>query len=198
MLNKPSPSAEQLVGDAGVAQRDKLRRRFPTVESLRRRAQRRIPRFAFDFVDGAANDEACARRNTLALSSVELVPRYCVDADNISTDVELFGRRYSAPFGVAPIGSAGLMLPGAENFLAREAQRQRLPYILATPANASIERIAEIAPDVFWFQLYRFPTTTTRSRSISSGGLMKRGPMCWFRRSTALASPSGRGISETV
>ena len=32
-----------------------------------------------------------------------------------------------------------------------------MPYVLATPANASIERIAEIAPDVFWFQLYRFP-----------------------------------------
>ena len=40
--------------------------------------------------------------------------------------------------------------------LAREAQRRNIPYILATPANASIERIAEIAPDVFWFQLYRF------------------------------------------
>ena len=41
--------------------------------------------------------------------------------------------------------------------MAHEAQRRRVPYILATPANASIERIAEIAPDVFWFQLYRFP-----------------------------------------
>src|SRR5437870_5960949 len=55
------------------------------------------------------------------------------------------------------MGSPGLMWPGAEKHLAREAQRRRIPYILATPANASIEEIAAIAPDVFWFQLYRFP-----------------------------------------
>jgi L-lactate dehydrogenase (cytochrome) len=116
-----------------------------------------VPRFAFDFVDGGANDEECARRNVRALQTVELLPRYCVECDAISMDIELFGRRYSAPLGVAPMGSAGMMWPGAESFLAREAQRRRVPYILATPANASIEHIAAIAPDVFWFQLYRFP-----------------------------------------
>jgi len=55
------------------------------------------------------------------------------------------------------MGSAGLMWPGAEKLFAAEAQRRRIPYVLATPGNASIEEIAAIAPDVFWFQLYRFP-----------------------------------------
>ena len=155
MLKRTTPEMHAL-DDAAVGA-GALRRRFPTIESLRRRAKRRVPNFAFDFVDGGANDEECARRNERALAAVELLPRYCIDTDNISTDVELFGRRYSAPFGVAPMGSAGMMWPGAEIFLAREAQRRRVPYILATPANASIERIAEAAPDVFWFQLYRFP-----------------------------------------
>src|SRR3972149_4914168 len=144
-------------GDAASAARaEKLRRRFPTIEELRRRARWRVPRFAFDFIDGSANDEECARRNATALSAVELLPHYCIDTKGLSTEVELFGRRYSAPFGVAPMGSDGLMWPGADEYLAREAQRRNIPYILATPANASIERIAEIAPDVFWFQLYRF------------------------------------------
>jgi (S)-mandelate dehydrogenase len=143
--------------DAAATLRAKvLRRRFPTIEDLRRRARRRVPRFAFDFVDGGANDEECARRNAMALSAVELLPRYCIEPKGLSTAVELFGRRYAAPFGVAPMGSGGLMWPGAEEHLARESQRRNVPYILATPANASIERIAEIAPDVFWFQLYRF------------------------------------------
>jgi len=156
-LKKASASAELRSRDPEGSGRDKLRRRFATIESLRLRAKRRVPRFAFDWVDGAANDEECARRNIRALAAVELLPRYCIDVDTIATDVELFGRHYSSPFGVAPMGSAGMMWPGAEIFLAREAQRRRVPYILATPANASIERIAEIAPDVFWFQLYRFP-----------------------------------------
>lgn len=151
------PKAEPEHGDAASAARaERLRRRFPTIEDLRRRTRRRVPRFAFDFVDGGANDEECARRNATALSAVELLPRYCIDPKGLSTEVELFGRRYAAPFGVAPMGSGGLMWPGAEEHLAREAQRRNIPYILATPANASIERIAEIAPDVFWFQLYRF------------------------------------------
>jgi L-lactate dehydrogenase (cytochrome) len=155
MINKASPEKE--VGDAAAARADRLRRRFPTVESLRRRARLRVPRFAFDFVDGGANDEDCARRNAQALSAIELLPRYCVETKGSSLEVELFSRRYAAPFGVAPMGSAGMMWPGAEELLAREAQARNVPYILATPANATIERIAEIAPDVFWFQLYRFP-----------------------------------------
>jgi L-lactate dehydrogenase (cytochrome) len=135
----------------------RLRQRFPTIEDLRGRARRRVPRFAFDFVDGGANDEVCAARNITAFRAVELLPRYCIEMKGISTEVELFGKRYAAPIGIAPMGSPGLMWPGAEDYLARAAQRSRIPYVLATPANASIERIAELAPDMFWFQLYRFP-----------------------------------------
>ena len=157
MTEKTTMKADARHGDAASPGRaEKLRRRFPTIEDLRRHARRRVPRFAFDFVDGGANDEECARRNATALSAIELLPRYCIDPKGTSTEVELFGRRYAAPFGVAPMGSGALMWPGAEEYLAREAQRRNIPYILATPANASIERIAEIAPDVFWFQLYRF------------------------------------------
>jgi (S)-mandelate dehydrogenase len=140
--------------DAAKAAR--LRRRFPSIELLRRRARWRVPRFAFDFVDGGANDEICGRRNIDALAAIEVLPRYCVETKGNSTEVELFGRRYAAPFGICPMGSSGLIWPGAEQMLAREAQRSNIPYILATPASASIEEIARIAPDVFWFQIYRF------------------------------------------
>jgi L-lactate dehydrogenase (cytochrome) len=135
----------------------RLRRRFPTIEDLRARARWRVPRFAFDFVDGGANDETCVERNIAAFRSVELLPRYCVDTKGASTAVELFGTRYAAPIGIAPMGSPGLMWPGAEQYLARAAQHARIPFVLATPANESIERIAALAPDVLWFQLYRFP-----------------------------------------
>jgi (S)-mandelate dehydrogenase len=142
---------------AANAKAARLRRRFPTIEDLRARARWRVPRFAFDFVDGGANDETCVARNIAAFRAVELLPRYCIETKGASTEVELFGTRYAAPIGVAPMGSPGLMWPGAEEYLALAAQRARIPYVLATPANTAIERIAEIAPDVFWFQLYRFP-----------------------------------------
>src|SRR5262249_47450923 len=135
--------------------KERLRQRFPTVDDLRRRARGRVPRFGFDFVDGGA-EEICIKRNTDAFQAVELLPHYCIEG-KATTDTEIFGRRYAAPIGIAPMGSAGLMWPGAEKLFAAEAQRARIPYILATPGNASIEEIAAIAPDVFWFQLYRFP-----------------------------------------
>jgi (S)-mandelate dehydrogenase len=147
--------SEPREGDKARAAR--LRRRFPTIEDLRARARRRVPRFAFDFVDGGANDETCVERNVKAFRAVELLPRYCIDTKGASTEVELFGARYAAPIGMAPMGSPGLMWPGAEEYMAKAAQRARIPFVLATPANAAIERIAELAPDVFWFQLYRFP-----------------------------------------
>ena len=135
----------------------RLQQRFPTVDDLRGRARWRVPRFAFDFVDGGANEETCAARNRAAFRAVELLPRYCVEAKGTAIDIELFGARYAAPIGISPMGSPGLMWPGAEEYMARAAQAARIPFVLATPANAAIERIAEIAPDVFWFQLYRFP-----------------------------------------
>jgi L-lactate dehydrogenase (cytochrome) len=44
-----------------------------------------------------------------------------------------------------------------EGHLAASAQAARVPYVLATPACEAIERIAAIAPDVFWFQTYAAP-----------------------------------------
>ena len=118
---------------------------------------RRIPHFAFEYADGGAgNDDAGISRNWAALDAVELVPRYGVMPSLPPCDVELFGRRYSAPIGVAPMGGPAIVWPGADLHLARAAQRARIPYTLGTAGGATIEQIAEVAPDVFWFQLYRF------------------------------------------
>src|SRR2546422_7408407 len=62
--------------DTTAARQARLRQRFPTIDDLRRRARLRVPRFAFDFVDGGANEEVCRRRNTAAFQAVELLPRY--------------------------------------------------------------------------------------------------------------------------
>src|SRR3984957_4572011 len=141
------------VENAGV-EAARLRRRFPTIDDLRARARWRVPRFAFDFVDGGANDETCVKRNIAAFRSVEVLPRYCVDTKGASTAVELFGTRYAAPIGIAPMGSPGLMWPGAEQYLARAAQRARIPLVLATPANVAIQRLAELAPGVLLVPLF--------------------------------------------
>jgi (S)-mandelate dehydrogenase len=133
-----------------------LYRLYPTIDYLRRGARARLPHFAFEYCDGGSGkDDAGIKRNWAALDAVELVPRYGVMPSLPPCEVELFGRRYAAPIGVAPMGGPAVVWPGADIYLARAAQRARVPYTLGTVGCATIENIAEIAPDVFWFQLYR-------------------------------------------
>jgi (S)-mandelate dehydrogenase len=140
----------------GLENKTGLIRRFPTIAYLRRHAPRHGPRFAFEYMDGGAGaDDAGIRRNWAALDAVELVPRYGVTTELPPIDVELFGRRYSAPIGVAPMGGPSIVWPGADEYLAAAAQQARVPYVLGTVGGTTIETAAKIAPDVLWFQLYR-------------------------------------------
>jgi L-lactate dehydrogenase (cytochrome) len=132
-----------------------LHRRFPTVAYLRRHARRQVPNFAFEYMDGGAGADGGIARNSHALDAVELVPRYGITTALPPVDVELFGKRYSAPIGVAPMGGPSIVWPGADQYLAAAAQRARVPYTLGLVGGMTVERAAEIAPDVLWFQLYR-------------------------------------------
>ena len=129
---------------------------YPSIDYLRRRARRHIPHFAFEYADGGSGkDDAGIRRNWAALDAVELVPRYGVMPTLPACDIELFGVPYSAPIGIAPMGGPAIIWPGGDIHLARAAQRARIPYALSTAGGATIEEIAQVAPDVSWFQLYR-------------------------------------------
>jgi len=147
-----APSIDLARADSGYLE---LQRRFPTVYHLRQRARRRAPGFSFETADGGAGADRGIRRNWTALDRVELIPRYGVATVLPPTDIALFGQRYAAPIGIAPMGSSGVVWPGADELLASAAQRARVPYTLSTVSGMSIERAAELAPDVFWFQLYR-------------------------------------------
>ncbi len=133
----------------------KRHRRFPTIAYLRRHARRHLPHFAFEYLDGGAGADAGIGRNWNALDAVELVPRYGVTTALPPVGVDLFGKRYSAPIGVAPMGGPSIAWPGADGYLAAAAQHAMVPYTLGLVGGMTVERAAEIAPDVLWFQLYR-------------------------------------------
>jgi L-lactate dehydrogenase (cytochrome) len=127
---------------------------YPGIDDLRERARRRIPRFAFEYLDGGCNEDVNLRKNTDELRQVELKPYYLAPHETSSLKTELFGHEYDAPFGIAPIGLQGLMWPGAPEVLARAAVEHNVPFILSTVSTASIERIGEITGGRFWYQLY--------------------------------------------
>lgn len=140
---------------AGPAEPDAERlSRFPSIPSFRVAAKRRLPRFAFDYLDGACGDEIAANRNVEAFRRVELRPRFGLDVSEVSTEVELFGRRWSSPIGISPVGYGNMYWPGAEQALAKAAQAANIPFGVSTVTITSLETLAKLAPDVLWFQLY--------------------------------------------
>lgn len=128
-------------------------KRLHSVAAMRTRARARLPRFAFDFIDGGAGRECALSRNTQAFDRVRLVPRVLRGAVTRSQSVDLFGRSYATSFGIAPIGMANLVGAGTDLALACAAADAGIPYCLSTAATTSIEEIARAARGS-WFQLY--------------------------------------------
>src|ERR1700687_5511817 len=88
-------------GPAGPADKMKLRRRYPTIAYLRRRARWHVPGFAVEYMDGGAGQDGGIAPNWRALDAVELIPRYGRTTELPGVAVELFGRPYAAPIGIA-------------------------------------------------------------------------------------------------
>ena len=128
--------------------------RYPSVEDLRRRARRRIPRFAWEYLDSGEGAEHALRRNAASLQRVVLTPRYLRGRLEPDTSVELFGVRYSLPLGIAPVGLTGLIWPGADEALADTAARCRIPYVASTVNTADVSVVGPRADGMGWFQLY--------------------------------------------
>jgi len=127
---------------------------YPGIDDIRNRAKRKIPRFAFEYLDGGCNEDVNLRKNTEELREVELAPYYLRDYPGVSLKTELFGHTYDAPFGVAPIGLQGLIWPNSPEILAKAALKHNVPFILSTVTTSSIERISEITEGRAWYQLY--------------------------------------------
>ncbi|MCY4229730.1 MAG: alpha-hydroxy acid oxidase [Alphaproteobacteria bacterium] len=132
------------------------------LEDLRVLAKRRVPRLIYDFIEGGVDDEEGLRRNEDAFRCRSLVPGYMVDVSQIDQSVELFGRTWSSPYGIAPTGGIGNYRHGGDLMLARAARDANIPFIMSGAATASMEEMARETPEHGWYQLY-----TAKDRSIS-------------------------------
>jgi len=128
--------------------------RYPAIADLKRRAKRRIPYFAWEYLDSATGDETTARRNREALDRVLFRPAILSGEIEPNLSTRFLGRDHPLPFGIAPVGMSGLFWPGAEIALARLAAERGLPYTLSTVAAQPPEALAPHIGDQGWFQLY--------------------------------------------
>tara|TARA_B100000809_G_scaffold35204_1_gene30952 strand:- start:13566 stop:14714 length:1149 start_codon:yes stop_codon:yes gene_type:complete len=132
----------------------KFNTKYPSIDDLRNKAQKKIPKFAFEYLDGGCNEDVNLHRNVSELRDVQLKPEYIRDYDGSSQKTKLFGIEYDSPFGIAPIGLQGLIWPNAPEILAKAAFKHNIPFVLSTVTTTSIERASELTEGKSWFQLY--------------------------------------------
>lgn len=141
--------------------------RYPSLDDVKKKAKKRIPGFAFEYLEGGCNEDVNLYKNTDELRQIELVPHYLKQYQQPTLKTELFGNSYDAPFGIAPIGLQGLMWPGAAEILAKAACRHNIPFILSTVTTASIETIGKITEGKAWYQLYHPAENEIRDNIIN-------------------------------
>ncbi|HEV7422700.1 MAG TPA: alpha-hydroxy acid oxidase [Mycobacterium sp.] len=126
-----------------------------TIEDLRRIAKRRTPKAAFDYTDGAAEEELSLARARQAFRDVEFHPTILRDVAEVDTGRQVLGDRVALPFGIAPTGFTRLMHTEGEVAGARAAARAGIPFALSTLGTTAIEDVKAANPHGRnWFQLY--------------------------------------------
>lgn len=130
-------------------------RRAAGIADLRTIARRRIPRAVFDYADGAADGELSLRRARAAFDRVEFQPTVLRDVSSVDLGRDMLGGRAALPFAFAPTGFTRMLHTEGERVVAQVAAGAGIPYTLSTMGTATIEEVAEAAPDARrWFQLY--------------------------------------------
>lgn len=143
-------------------------RRFPSIDALLEHAKKRIPYFAWEYLDGGIGDDGGKRHNVQSLRQTKLLPVYLHhDGQKLDPSTTVLGQKFDYPFGVSPIGLGGLMWPKAAEYLAKSASSHNLPFCMSTFATATPEDIFACAGKNAWFQLYRPNDPDIREKMIT-------------------------------
>lgn len=135
--------------------RERSLARAANIEDLRDRARRRTPLAAFDYVDGAADDEISLNQSRYLYRSIGFEPNVLRDVSECDPSTTMLGMATSFPLGFAPTGFTRMMHHEGERAVASVAGEFGIPYALSTMGTTTPEDLAESAPETdLWFQLY--------------------------------------------
>lgn len=125
-----------------------------TALDYRRLAEKRLPRFLFDYIDGGANEEQTMAANISDFGRLYLKQRVMRDVDHIDSSCILSGSAASMPLAIAPIGMAGMMARRGEVLGARAASKAGIPFTTSTVGICPLEEVQAAVTEPIWFQLY--------------------------------------------
>ena len=141
---RPSPQAGELPARLG---------HILCLDDFERAASRHLPKPVFAYISGAVERNYSLRANAAAFDRYEFVPRMLVGTSARSTATTLFGKRWSAPFGMAPMGICALSDYRGDLVLTQAAARENVPMIMSGSSLIRLEEVVQANPDA-WFQAY--------------------------------------------
>lgn len=150
----------------------------PSIADIRRLCERRLPKMAFDILDGAANHEQTAESNISDLEKVTFRPRWLTDISEVSTSVTIDGMSLERPYVLGPLGLQRMLGGQGELTAVRAAGEKNIPFTISTASNWSMEEIAAEATGPLWYQLYMYKSDKIvsnlieRARAIGSKALI--------------------------
>lgn len=126
------------------------------LHDFERLARPKLPRAVFGYVANGAEAMAARDNNRAAFDRWRMVTRVLRDVSRRSQATTLFGRRYAAPFGIAPMGASAVVAYDADNRMARAARDAGIPFALSANSITPLEELAQTNPDA-WFAAYQAP-----------------------------------------
>jgi L-lactate dehydrogenase (cytochrome) len=124
------------------------------IADLRRIAKSRLPRMAFDYIDGGADREITLRDNCAAFDRVLFRPRCAIATPSCDLSTTILGTRVDLPFLLAPVGSSRMFYPRGEEVAARAAGKAGTVYTLSTLSGCPLEDVKAATSGPAWYQLY--------------------------------------------
>lgn len=141
-------------------------RRYLSLDDFERLARRRLPRMIHGFIANGSETEATVHHNRAGFENLALIHRVLTAATTRSQSVTIFGRKYDAPFGIAPMGAAAACAYRADIVLASAANAANVPMILSASSLIPMEDVRQHNRSL-WHQAY-LPGDDDRIKALLS------------------------------
>ena len=125
-----------------------------TVDEMKARARRRVPKMFFEYADSGSYTESTYRENESDFQKIKLRQKVAVNLEGRNLSTEMLGKAITMPVAIAPAATGGMQVADGEIKAAKAAEKYGIPFTLSTMSVCSIEDIAENTTAPFWFQLY--------------------------------------------
>ncbi len=123
------------------------------IADLREKAQRRLPRGVWEYLERGVEDETGMSRNRVAFDRIAFRPRVLRKVDRVNTQATMLGTQGALPLAIAPTGAAGMMWYRGDIALAEAAAKAGIPFCISSASTLDVEEFAHVE-GTRWFQLY--------------------------------------------